>query len=107
MELLTGECKKAFEEWYYHKSDLPQCYDIKFDTEFYNLHPSMRWGVYQDFFDSVGIAVNANRNYSKCLPKSYGYYGSINCKSVTNTLKSREQARTEAIKKANEIFNNK
>jgi len=67
----------------------------------------MKWGVYVDFFDSVGLNVwvystDSNQWYVSILQKNRylkGFGG--------KTYKNRKDARTAAIEKANEIVNNR
>ena len=97
---LTGKCKEDFENWYRKQTpEMGYWYSI---LNFNNLPFSMKYGVYVDFFDSVGLIVEAQR----CL-NGYKYY-------VTSTpkyfqafeYKTRQEAREKAIEKANEIYNN-
>ena len=118
---LTGKCKEEFEKW---------LYDLKFNNEVYdNLdaygdltweqYPlSMQWGVYVDYFDSVGIYVTEIPHWYKGV-KSFriGFHILKGC--VVNSLfvrpgndvynfiefKTRPEARTGAIEKANELRN--
>lgn len=53
---LTGKCKKEFEKWYYHKADIPQGTGLDM-PEFFNLPIEMKIGVYQLYFDSVGVEI--------------------------------------------------
>ena len=119
---LTGAAKEAFEKWllsndlYYivqYNTDVV-AFDMsettKNEVEFYRLSFSMKWGVYVDWFDSVGLhltvdcigiehwrcCINLNRDYN--MHFTWLNHGSVN---------TRHEARTEAIKKANELFNNK
>ena len=59
----------------------------------------MQYGVYVDFFDSVGIAI-AGLPYSLIIND-----GSIQKYKKVFGGFARQEARTEAIKKANEIYN--
>ena len=106
---LTGKCEVEFEKWYiitYFKHLTPlsiqehcailECFDDCFE--------SMQYGVYVDFFDSVEMDIVIERRrsdlflfviYSNCL------YGS----GFIPDKQSRPKARTSAIEKANELYN--
>jgi len=104
---LTGKCKEDFEKWlvcgegrvnfykYYsdkHGDDDPYLW-------FTELPTSMQYGVYVDFFDSVDLSISMNQSN-----KTYWYdiqETLDDCKEV----KTRPLARTQAIEKANEIYN--
>ena len=94
---LTGKCKEDFEKWY----NLP-VFDL---WSFNGLPLEMKYGVYVDFFDSVGLIIEI-----------YYVMGNDWCVSIDHTTddihftidaKSRPLARTSAIEKANEIYNSK
>lgn len=109
---LTGKCKEAFEEWLINNkinqevlevdsSDYYASYDV-YDL-FYNIPQSMQYGVYVDFFDSVGIEL---------IIWKEGIYFDVElfCGMKNEWIQScgtRQEARTEAVKKANELLNNK
>ena len=93
---LTEKCKEDFEEWF---TEI-----IKLNTGWFDRLPkSMQYGVYVDFFDSLGLIVESQR----CL-SGYKYYvtDTPNFFQAYNT-KTRPQARTKVIEKANKIYNNK
>lgn len=119
---LTGKCKEEFEMWfmsskmwglvvftvssYYHSED-----EIDFDDVFNKLPDSAKYGVYIDYFDSVGIvydsavvrdSLNTVNTYEYTLKTSKDLL--ILSQDCFDT---RHEARTAAIEKANEIFNNK
>ncbi len=79
--------------------------------EFYTLYRSEQWGVYVDFFDSVGIYVEQNQ-YIKLKEKLFGYNISEDKESSiwgvgdVYSCKTREEAREKALEKAIEIYNN-
>jgi hypothetical protein len=107
---LTGKCKDAFEECiqdngFIYESFCQLGHDagLYAPSLFYRLTPSMQYGVYVDFFDSVGITCGLF-TYTIYNPIYYrGYAGNKTCESK----QTRREARTAAITKANEIFNNK
>ena len=104
---LTGKCKEDFEEWYDKQHlELP-LKNVPYETiGFESICESMQYGVYVDFFDSVNIDISV---------KLSGYFKfdySIKDKESHSLLfteydwsNSRLEARTKAINKANEIYN--
>ena len=109
---LTGQAKEKFEEWFIHKSDIPQCYDdcfVEFESvldTFYNLPESMQWGVYQDFADSLGYDLKLTFNVS--LQEYFAYLNkklSYDDLLVWSKHKTRQEARNAAIEKLNQIIN--
>jgi len=120
MELLTGKCREAFEKWVFAtKEELDFLFDIMgieaLVTPKINaleeLPFSMQWGVYLEFFDSIGIYINVfyvfgynedNFNYEISLKSDELY--SVN-QDDDHNIYTREEAQTKAIKKANSIFN--
>ena len=104
---LTGETKIEFEKWYAnnHCKGLTSRNLIKLEIKlFYSMHSSMQFGVYQDYFDSVGIYTST---CGLVLSKTYLADVSVQVNSQFNydALLSRSEARTASIKKANEIRN--
>lgn len=112
MELLTGKCREAFEEWYKNKFKLPpNKASVGGLPVFYDIDFSLQWGVYLEFFDSIGIYINVfyvfgynedNFNYEISLKSDELY--SVN-QDDDHNIYTREEAQTKAIKKANSIFN--
>ena len=116
---LTGKCKEDFEKWYEKKPfRLPQK-TKKYSGDglcFLDLNNSMQYGVYVDFFDSVGINIDVCHNYILDGKNDniiiLGYYYELNAKPNIHVSqdcedhKTRSQARELAIEKANEIYNN-
>ena len=94
--MLDGECKIEFEKWY----DDPQqdSYELGISGGHQgDLHPSREYGVKIDFFDSVGIDI---------MVGAYGYDIKYDGNRETRkTGKTRPEARSAAITKANELFN--
>ena len=104
---LTGKCKEDFEKWW--KID-----HIKHQLEaFYDLPPSMLYGVMVDFFDSVGIYISdcSDNTLSRKDEPFFNHWGfscevELDCEHYeTAQYKTRPQAREQAILKANEIYN--
>jgi hypothetical protein len=99
---LTGKCKEEFEKWFKDKY-------LKLDSSFCNrflnkriFTPNvMRYGLYLDFFDSVGITIDISPSNFCSV-----FYVYLNKKTVpVTTCGTREDARTASIEKANEIYN--
>ena len=103
---LTGKAKEEFEKWFvesykneinYGRVPMPSTLD--------RYIPSMQYGVYVDFFDSVGVEVDITPQR-----KFYEYqvsWSDSDYKYDRTSKKDRQEAREQAIKKANEIFNNR
>lgn len=95
---------KQFEEW------LKERY--KFSIKNFETYPfSMQWGVYLEFFDSVGIELKTPKVYDGSpIGYKWGNWvlrsGSRHPEYVL-TFKTRERAQQEAIKKAFEILEKK
>lgn len=93
--MLTGKCKEAFEKWYVNK----YCGE---DGCLINLHSfkvlpiEFKWGVYQKFFKSNGVFIGMDElNF-------YWVYEIVENKDFSGI-----ESETEAIKKANELYNEK
>ena len=100
---LTGKCKEAFKKWY--SENVEFIGEVLYLEEFYILPQSMQYGVYVDWFDSCGIYIDdsfdgLNNEFYSCTVHE-------NKVSVLNKNKTRHEARTKAIERANEIYNEK
>ena len=101
--VLSGKCKKAFEKYLIEKwkKDSTSYYNI----EHFKLLPfPMQYGVYVDFFDSLGIYIEI-MNYI-----NLSWQWSVEADNISEydtDCKTRSDARTEGIKKANEIHNDR
>lgn len=111
MELLDGKCKQDFEDWFIEQNQYFMEYinvrnGVKiFSPYFYSMPFAMKWGVYLEFFDSIGdfyisIQVTSDNYFSVYIDKSGSHI-----MSEYMIYPGRQQAQTEAIKKAKEIFN--
>ena len=107
---LTGAAKEAFEKWYNHKynSVVIGVFDRIPLDKYYLLPDSMKWGVYVDWFDSVGLIIDMTYSQYEVNGFWFGvfkgkYYEFVEFDSNDVT---RHEARTEAIKKGDELFNN-
>jgi hypothetical protein len=106
---LTGKCKEDFESYleeldrrdiegvYCDYNGTFYCYN---DYHFSCLPESMQYGVYVDFFDSVGVRVIISVYWED---KEYFQVDTHNFSEYD--INARPEARTAAIEKANEIYN--
>lgn len=100
--ILTGKCKKDFEEWFEENTN--KVLNLSYAHSFFDKYPeSMRWGVYQDFFDSKELNIFCFidpfapfGNWIFAVEPNYSEFGNYN---------SRKESQTAAIEKANEIYN--
>lgn len=102
---LTGKCKEDFEKWY--NNPLIEHVGLRrLPQWFYTLTESMQYGVYVDFFDSVGIYIQILfydfdvSNWQiciECIEDEFDY--------TETHFTSRQEARIKAIEKANDIYN--
>ena len=92
---LTGKCKADFKKWYV--STQKYFYDIDYAPN------NMKYGVYVDFFVSVGLNVlmftQDAKNYYTNILKNGRYLIKV------GGYNTRQEAREQAIEKANEIYN--
>lgn len=93
---LTKQCKEDFEKWLVGFGRGITRYPYK---TFRELEPQMQYGVYVDFFDSVGLTI-VIRTY---VENTWRY--DINQDQHRVMIKTRTEARKFAIEKANEIYN--
>ena len=105
---LTGKCKDDFEKWYLKGVSKEDNFDQYAMQSFYSNGNSMQYGVFVDYFDSVGIEIILE----------YFFYNSFNVRIEEDNVEEdyhqeyfikteceRQEARTKAIEKANEIYN--
>lgn len=110
---LTGKCAEAFEKWLIDNYRKAGCRkgsihigEIKIRTDlFYEIPFSMQYGVLVDFFDSVGHRIEITQHGNEHGDLWWCYY--FDKGEDMEEYKTRHEARTEAIKAANEIFNEK
>ena len=89
---------KQFEEWLWEfiKNDLHNI--MTTSAEGFNTLPfSMQWGVYLEFFDSVGIRITVQHGAN-------GFYFKTSGKVDKHGYTTRQEAQQEAIKKAFKIL---
>lgn len=100
---LTGQCKEDFKKWFIDNVTIkssPIIQDSIGLSDFYRLLPSMQYGVYVDFFDKQSIRISMNQ-------LSGTYWFDIDNFDEGEEEITRQEARTAAIEKANEIYNKK
>jgi len=103
---LTGKCKEDFDKWL-SPSGKEVVKTSRAVLSFFRRSPdSMQYSVYVDFFDSVVILISTS---GLVLSKTFLYDISIenNVEFYKDNYKTRLEARSAAIKKANEIYNSK
>ena len=107
---LTGKAKVDFEKWFddTHKHTMLLWGESVENTGFYELTDSMKYGVYVDWFDSVGVEIIMKEVRSSTPNTNTIYRAVINGSINTGSWKkSRPEARTAAITKATELYNNR
>ena len=92
--ILNGKAKKDFKEFLYNK------YDVLYKLKDY--HKTMLYAEIIEWFDSVGIIIT-----SDYFELNKGYYSEILDSNFAIVKPTRQEALTEAIKKANETYNEK
>ena len=104
---LTDKCKVDFEKWqkdedWFENSSM---FDIDYtNLELFNELPnSLKYGVYVDFFDSVGIVISIG--FYKGVGNVKPYYQWDIEDIFSEDIETRKETRKEAIEKANEIRN--
>lgn len=102
--MLKGKAKEDFDDWLIESQimNYPMWVGV---NRFYDQHPSMQYGVIVDFFDSVGINIEAFRR--KNFISSYKYVSRVDWVRVSEYSKTRNEAQTKAIEKAVELYNSK
>ena len=98
---LTGRCKEGFEKWYLKGVNNEENYHRHVITSFYSKSESMQYGVYVDFFDSVGI--DLVDDIDSCA-NDFRYLSKVDFKCI-DAHNTRPKARAAAIEKANELHN--
>lgn len=104
---LTNKSKEAFEKWKASQRGHLLIFEAREFTEEKSILVSdaMKFGVLVDFFDSVGL------NILLTVEFDFGYIITENryeeIEEVIRLYDTRNEARKESIKKANELFNNR
>jgi len=113
---LTDKCKIDFEKWLYN---LKYSEPAKFNNYYNNFKDtpeSMQYGVYVDFFDSVGIILDVqpvlNYNHDNYTDVNY-WISSVFQLNVSDEdynngqFETRQKGRELTITEANKIYNEK
>ena len=101
--MLSGKNKIQFEEHYLIESrkqrqDYNKYSDEVLLRKFYRKTLSEKYGIYVDYFDSVGVYIQS---------KFRSFRVSIGSEVYSGLHLTRNEARKQAIEKANEIINNR
>jgi hypothetical protein len=97
---LTGKASASFYSWIHQKFDYKPCNRAILASDWFNsLHPSMQWGVYQDWADSLELYFDIEKRFDE---DGYVCFGNHNFEKDTNT---RQEARNVAIGKLNQLIN--
>ena len=109
---LTGKCKQDFEAWFSREFYAPTIPNMTAMSvwEFYKFPLSMKFGVIQEWADSVGVRIDITVFYDQMLNYTRGYELKMNntCYySDGDVFEARESAQLAAIEKLNEIYNEK
>lgn len=104
---LTGKAKEDFDNWWSSITSPALSGEIhhfkvktRFDVGVEDLTDSMKYGVYVDWFDSVGIIIEVIFPFS-----SWSYIVNDDLDPLKE-FDTRQEVRIKAIEKANEIYNN-
>lgn len=115
-ELLNGKCKQDFKKWLHQESEYKEdeivrdsmhgtYYDnhICIVNHFDSLPFSMKWGVYQDFFDAKELGTK--HTYLYRVSKGINFFFTER-NGILDRYKTRNEARAESLKIANQFYNN-
>ena len=101
--ILTDEAKLDFERWL-HSNDVlikDGIYDDTYLTDVFEELPlNLQYASIIEWFDSVGVYIT-----SDYLELNKGFYSEILNENFEIIKPTHQEALTEAIKKANEIYN--
>ena len=102
---LTDKAKVDFEKWFRANTSYWNISRTQADLiDWYNSFPdSCKYGVYVDWFDSRNLFIEL------CYTEDWGYevsHSETEDSIVDWGFDTRHEARTKAIRKANEIYNN-
>jgi hypothetical protein len=104
--MLTGKAKEDFEKWYDSNKANESAGSVTINSFYGQLPPSMQYGVYVDFFDSVGIMIELRIEVTTLFYFSIDIYTDVSYDSFcSDNFKTRAEARKKAVEKANEIYN--
>jgi hypothetical protein len=107
---ITGLAKELFEKWYLllirkERKDYDKFSDDQVLRKFYRLLPSQKWGVYQDWADSMGYELYTCREDSNNFLWSVERPDGKLFKDTEGMTPLRQEARNAAIEKLNQIIN--
>ena len=113
---LTGKAKEQFEEWYlerYFKKLIPLSMQEKFAIldSFDEIYNAMKWGVYQDFADSVGVMIELQVHAEPTMQGTVFNKFKVSILnngsfiSVFRGFITRPEARTECVDRLDELLN--
>jgi hypothetical protein len=108
---LTGKCKEDFEKWLRPDILSEHRYSELITNCFSQFPESMQYGVYVDFFDSVGVYIQLTPYFDSVTEVVLWFFTLEDKRCVhlnshlENKAKTRPEARMLAIEKANEIYN--
>lgn len=96
---LTGKAREKFYKWFYNKHFI-------FPETFITYPIEMQIGVYLDYFDYLGISNEIGVDYTmRGYTDERKYCFKLNGANWSDLYLSRNEARKEAIKKSNELYN--
>ena len=102
---LTGKCKEDFENWILNDDDSEEYrFGQNLSTNFEVLPSSFKYGVYVDFFDSVGFNIVIEQLYYQSW-YNYRITNLVLLQFKGTKLSCRPKTRISAIEKANELRN--
>tara|TARA_R110000737_G_scaffold226979_1_gene241393 strand:+ start:531 stop:842 length:312 start_codon:yes stop_codon:yes gene_type:complete len=96
---LTGKCKEEFRE-YLLNGIVDASYAYR---HFITLPKSMRYGVLEDYFDSVGVIIEIKIQTN--LRYNYGIHDKIEWLFYSRFFSDRNLAKDASVEKANELRN--
>lgn len=99
---LTGKAKELFDEWC-NSNFLPPTSFGSFSGFVSYVKPSMQWGVYQDWADSLGIHITTYKRVVFIFDWRELQEDAIEL----GYFEDRPEARTAAIEKLNQLINEK
>lgn len=111
---LTGKAKEDFDKWWYSITNPALSGELhhfkvktRCDVGIEDLTDSMKYGVYVDWFDSVGVTIVIDAGGIKYEENREVWYQSgVKGHKFNKATNTRQEARIKAIEKANEIYNN-
>ena len=99
---LKGKAKELFEEWYIRESYTEEMYSLTLVEYFFVMPEAFQWGVYVDFFDSLDMEIVLFKD-----DNSNEYHWFVGGSIYEGYEKTRQEARTKTLEKAQEIINSK